>query len=256
MIAQIWSIASFTVMEAMRNRLPRLVIVILLLGLGVSQFLGALAITESAGIQSGFLGAMLRLAAVMVVSLFVITSVVRELNDKVLDLLLSLPIPRAAYFFGKLCGFAIFAILIAVLFSALLLLYASPFQVALWGASLGAELLIITALSLLCLFTFNQVTVALSVVIAFYSLSRSIGAIQLMAHGPLVNPNSLTQQLASGIIDAIAYLLPDLYRFTSSEWLIYSTGDMADLAPLMLQTVAYLILLSGAALFDLYRKNL
>ena len=40
---------------------------------------------------------MLRVAAVITLALFVVTSIVRELNDKVVELVLSNAVPRAAY---------------------------------------------------------------------------------------------------------------------------------------------------------------
>ena len=68
--------------------------------LALAEFVGALAITESVAFKSGLLGALLRLAAVFLLSLFVITSMVRELNDKQLELVLALPIARVSYFLG------------------------------------------------------------------------------------------------------------------------------------------------------------
>ncbi len=253
---QVRAIAGLTLLEALRGRLLWLVLLILLAGFGLAGLLGSLAITDTRGTQAGILGALLRLAAVLVTSLFVITSVVREQTDKVLELYLSLPLPRAAYYLGKLAGFAVCAAVASVLFGALLLLYAPPLQVLMWTVSLLAELLIVVAASLLALFTFSQVTVALSVVLAFYFLARGIGAIQLMSQGPLVDPGALFSRVIEGLVDGIAFLLPDLYRFTPSEWLVYGSGSLGDLLPVLAQTAVYLTLLAGAALFDLYRKNL
>lgn len=253
---QVRAIAGLTLLEALRGRLLWLVILILLAGFGLAGLLGSLAITETRQTQAGILGVVLRLAAVLVTSLFVITSVVREQTDKVLELYLSLPLPRAAYYLGKLSGFAVCAAVAAGLFGALLLLYAPPLQVLLWTVSLLAELLIVVAASLLALFTFSQVTVALSVVLAFYLLARGIGAIQLMSQGPLVDPGALSSRVIEGLVDGIAFLLPDLYRFTPSEWLVYASGSVDDLAAVLAQTAVYVTLLAGAALFDLYRKNL
>ena len=111
-------------------------------------------------------------------------------------------------------------------------------------------------MSLLCLFTFNQITLALSAVMAFYLLSRSMEAMQLMARNPIVSSDSWSQRLIEQFIDAVAFLLPSLARFTSSEWLVYHTGGWQDVIPIAGQSLIYLILLAGAALFDLYRKNL
>jgi len=71
-----------------------------------------------------------------------------------------------------------------------------------------------------------------------------------------VRSDSWSQSLITHFIDGVAFLLPDLARFTSSEWLVYQTGGWQDVAPIAAQTLIYLALLAGAALFDLYRKNL
>ena len=249
-------IAFYTFLEAMRNRLVWLVVGFVVIGFGLSQFVAEIAIAESAAFQSSFLAAMLRFFAVFTLALFVITSMVRELDDKGLELVLSLPIPRYHYFLGKLLGFSVLAIMTAVVCGLVLLVHVPPDQVALWVFSLSCELLIVTALSLLCLFTLNQVTLALSAVMAFYLLARSIEAMQLMAQNPIIASDSLSQRIIEGFVDGVAFLLPDLARFTSTEWLVYHTGGWQDVAPIAGQSLVYLLLLAGAALFDLYRKNL
>jgi ABC-type transport system involved in multi-copper enzyme maturation permease subunit len=254
-LPQARALAALTVLEAVRGRLPWLVGAILLGAFGLAELVGALSITESARAQSAALGAVLRLAAVLVTALFVVSSVVREIDDKFVEVYLSLPMRRAVYYLGKLAGFALCALAGAVLFGLLVSLYAPAGQAALWALSLFAELLLVAAASLLCLFTFSQVTIALAVVLAFYLLGRSIGAMQLMTQGPLVDPNALTSRLVEWLVDAIAFLVPDLYRFTPTEWLVYGTGDLQALTPILLQTAAYSVLLAGAGLFDLYRKS-
>ena len=249
------AIAIFTFLEALRNRLLWLVLVFVLIAVGLVEFLGAVAITETRQIQSGFMGALLRAGSVFILSLFVITSVVREFNDKGVELVLSLPIPRSSYLLGKLVGFSALAALVALSCGLSLLVYAPPLQVLIWTLSLCMELLIVTSLSLLCLFTFSQVTVALSAVMAFYLLSRSITAIQLMGHFPIVSMDSLAQTITVWLLDALAFVLPELDSFTLSAWLIYHTASWPALAPIFNQTVIYVSLLCAAAMFDLYRKN-
>ncbi len=250
------TIGVFTVLEALRNRLLWLVIIVIIAAFALSEFAGELAITESNEVQSSLLAATLRLFSVFVVSLFVITSMVREFNDKGFELVLSLPIARATYYFGKLIGFSVLAAVIAVLISLVLLLHAPVAQVVLWGASLTCELWIITALSLLCMFTFNQITPAFSAVMAFYILSRSVSAIQLIGQSPLLESGTLSQNVINKIVDGIAFILPSLDQFTLTGWLIYHTGQWNVLGPIFAQTVIYVGLLVSAGLFDLYRKNL
>lgn len=251
----ILTIAAFTVLEAVRSRLLWLIIAVLFAAFGLTEFIGSVAITEGPEIKSGLLGAFLRLFAVFVISLFVTTSMNRELNDKGLELILSLPIPRAAYYFGKLLGFSMVAWVAAVLIGGWLFLYVPASQLVFWTASLTCELLIVTSLSLLCLLSFQQVTLALSAVAGFYLLSRTIGSIQLIGQSPLIG-TAFPQRVINTAVDAIAFLLPELHRFTPSRWLIYHTAGWPDLVPILGQTVVYLTLLIGAGLFDFYRKNL
>lgn len=255
MLAQLSTIARFTLIEALRNRLMWLLAIILLAGLGLSGFLQQLAITESRQIQTALLAAFLRLSAVFLVATFVITSMVREFNDKGPELVLALPLPRAGYALGKLFGFALLALLVALAFGALSLCF-SPWQASLiWTISLICELWIIAAFSLLCAFSFHQIMSALAAVLAFYALTRSISALQLIATGPLSQLQP-SQQLIQTLLEALAHVLPNLDQFTRTEWLVYHNASLASLSPLLQQTCIYLVLLMSAAVFDLYRKNI
>src|SRR5256885_10752379 len=121
------SLARATLLEAVRNRLLWLGVVVVVIAFGLAQFLNQVAITESREIQTALLAAALRVAAVFMVAVFVITSMVRESSDKVTELLLSLPVRRSAYFFGKFSGYAVVAAILALL-SALPLVPFANFQ--------------------------------------------------------------------------------------------------------------------------------
>lgn len=255
MTLHIIPIAYYTLLEALRNRMLWLVLSIVLAALGLGLLLGEIAITENAQIQSALIGALLRFLAVFTLATFIITSMVRELNDKVSELILSLPIPRTSYFFGKFLGFTLCALALTIIFASILLVYAPLGQVTIWGASLLFELWIIAAFSLLCVFTFSQVVPALSAILAFYLLARTITALQLIAHGPLTPDDTWSQHGINFIIGTIAALLPRLDIFTQTEWLAYHTGSWDSLMPVAIQSLVYVTLLSAAALFDLHRKN-
>lgn len=256
MFSKIGVIAAYTALEARRNRLFWVVFIVIIASIGLAEFISQVAITESQQIQSAVLGSVLRMTAVLFISLFVISSMVREFSDKGFELVLSLALPRSGYYFGKLIGFSVVASLVALLFSLPLVLYVPVDQVFAWGLSLSFELFIVTAFSLLCLFTFNHVAIAFISVIAFYLLSRSIETIQLIGHGPLTETYTLSQKAINFFVDTVAYVLPDLNRFAQTEWLVYHTANMSDLLLGLGQSAIYLFVLTGFALFDLYRKNL
>lgn len=245
----------YTFREAVRNRLFRLTLAGMVCLLGVTEFIGDLAVTERAAMQAALTGAGIRLFAVCTVCLFVITSTVREFNDKGFELILSLPVPRASYFFGKCAGFMALALVIGAAGAALLLLYSTPGAVLLWYVTLALELLLLVVLSLLCLFTFGNVTVSFVLVLAFYLLARSMETIRLVSTSPILETHAPAQEFMNWLVSAVAYLVPELHRFARSEWLVYG-ADWAALPGILVQGVVYTTLLAAAALFDLYRKEL
>ena len=254
MLRHILPIARYTLLEAVRNRLLWLALILVAAGLAFTQFLQQIAITESNQIQAALLAAFLRIGAVFMLAGFVVTSMVREFNDKVMELILSRPLRRSSYFFGKLAGYAAVALALAVIASLPLALFAPPARVALWGLSLACELLLVTAFALFCVFSLTQVMSALAAVASFYLLSRSISALQVMAADPLSDVN-LGQKVVDHVINAIAFLLPGLDRMTQTGWLIYAAPTAAEVMHFLAQTGVYMLLLCGAALFDLQRKN-
>jgi ABC-type transport system involved in multi-copper enzyme maturation permease subunit len=247
------TIARYTLLEALRNRLLWLLLVMAAGAVALSGFLNELALTESRQLQAALLGVVLRLAAVFLIATFVVTSMAREANDKGLELLLALPMPRAVYLFGKLAGFGALALLPALGFGALSLFFAPPAQAGLWAFSLLCECWIVAAFSVLCMLTLSQVLPALAAVLAFYLLARVIAALQLLGHGAASVQSAGQQALNTGI-DGLALLLPHLDQFTRSDWLVYHSGGSADLAAIAAQTAIYVALMSAAALFDLHRK--
>lgn len=222
--------------------------------LGLTEFIGELAITEAAQTQSILMGSGLRIFAVSAIGLFVITSMVREFDDKGFEILMSLPMSRYSYYLGKFMGFSMLALVIAIAAGVLLSLYSQFSFVFLWLLSLICELLIVISLSLLCMFTFSNITVAFMAVISFYFISRSMHTIQLISNSPILEADSFSQEFINYFIDAIAFVLPELNIFTQSSWLAYGV-NIGDIVPVLVQTIIYLLVLISAGLFDLYRKN-
>lgn len=248
-------IAAFTALEAIRSRFLVVLGAVFLALLLLTELAGASAVTESGQIRSALLAALLRVAAVFLVALFVVSSVAREQADKGSDAVLSLAIPRHTYYFGKLFGYLAVALCIAALAGALIALHAPLASAAMWGVSLFAELAIVVAASLLCMMTLSQVPAAIAAVAGLYLLARVMGAVQLIAHGPLRDPSAVSSSFMAHAVDALAFMLPDLYRFTDTQWLLYGAQSVSVLAPLLLQSLIYVVLLGSAGLFDLYRRN-
>ena len=253
---RIVTIARFTLLEAMRTRLPLIFVIVLGLILGTAYFLQQLAITESSRLQIAFSAAATRFAAVFLLILHILTSMVREFNDKGLELTLSFDLPRSHYILGRLFGFALIALLVALIASLPQLLLA-PLNAALqWGLSLALELAIMTALSLFCIVTFTQLIPAAGFVFGFYLLARALTAIRLMSDTPLFGGDTLSHQVISLLVDTLALVLPALDRYAQSAWLIDGAASWLTLGANAVQAALYIVLLGAAAMFDFYRRNL
>ncbi len=250
------TIAKYSIWEAIRDKFLIFIFIGVVALFCASLFIGELAITEGIQMQSAMLASSLRLFSVFTMGLFVITSMVREFNDKGFELVLSHPVPRSSYYFGKFAGFSVVAFLIAAMSVLCLCVFVPMEFVLMWSFSLFCELLIIISLSLLALFSFNSITISFSVVMAFYILSRSIEAIQLISDSPILPLGSMSHKFMNGLLDMIAYIIPDLNKFTQTDWLVYVSDFNADIFLVVGQTLIYIVLLSSVALFDLYRKEL
>ncbi|HET8608666.1 MAG TPA: ABC transporter permease [Burkholderiales bacterium] len=251
---RIITIARYTLLEARRTRLPWLALAILIVVCAASLFIKAIAITETLRLQIAFIAAVLRVAMAFVAGLYVIATTVRELNDKGMELALSLDLPRATWMLGKLAGFSLVAAGLAWA-AAIPLLVLAPWPQALaWGVSLMLELWIVIALALFCITTFNQLMPAASFVLAFYLLARSITAIRLIAASPLSDVGGgIGHHIMNGAVKAVAFILPAFDRYTQTAWLV--NGTHPALTGIVIQSAIYIALLVAATLFDFYRKN-
>lgn len=247
-------LARLCLVEARRGGLPWLALASLLAAVSLAGFLSEVAITESRSLQLSVLAAVLRAAAVFLVAAQVAASTLRELNDKGMELMLSLPLGRSSHYLGRLAGFCASAVALAALFSAALLPWAAPGAVALWGASLACEAALVAAAALFFAMTLAQLVPAIAATVGLYLLARSIAAIQAIAAGPLA-ADSLVTRIAGLAVDGVALLLPRLDAVTRTEWLLYEPPAAGTYALALGGLALYGVLLVAAGLFDFHRRN-
>ena len=249
------TIARITFLEALRSRMTWVAIVAMGVAFGVAQFLSQVAMIELAQIQTAIMAVMLRATGVFLVSAFCITSLAREANDKIVEFFLSQPAARSQYYLGKITGCAAVALALAAGFSVPLAIYSPISQVAIWGASLACELLIVAAISVFCAISLTHVIAAFAATAGFYLLARSISAMQIIAATPISIETSWTDDVFRWIVDAIALMMPNLDRMTLTSWLTDQGPTMGEISQWATQTVVYLLLIGAATMVDLYRKN-
>ncbi|HEX6156675.1 MAG TPA: ABC transporter permease, partial [Burkholderiales bacterium] len=133
------TLARSVLLEARRGGMPWLAAASVALGLGAAAFLSQVALTDAAALQLAVLAALLRACAVFLIAAQVSAATLREIQDKGLELMLSLPLSRTTHYLGRLAGFAACGVALAAVFAAALLPWASPLAALLWGVSLALE---------------------------------------------------------------------------------------------------------------------
>jgi len=248
-------LARSVLLEARRGGLPWLLVASVVLAVSLAAFVSQVALTESLALQAAVVAALLRACAVFIVAAQITSSTLRELQDKGLELMLSLPLSRTTQYLGRLAGFIACGALIALVFALPLLLWAAPAVVALWGASLACETALVAAAALFFAMTLGQFVPAIASTAGLYLLARSIGAIQAIAGGPLAEP-SLASRAAQHAVDAVALLLPPLENLTRTAWLLYEAPGAGAYALAIGGALLYTVVLAAAGLFDFHRRNL
>lgn len=256
MLQQVVVIARFTLLEARRTRLLWTALGILIASLVLAECAANLAITDSQSYRLALYAAATRLLLVACTALFVATSVVRELADRVIDLTLSRPLSRATWLIGRVAGYGAMVGLLALAAALPLTVTSTPLAALAWGLSLAAELMLVAVASLSCAVALTQVTASVLAVAAFYLLGRSINAIVLMSQGPSVLPGAWSSLFIEHAVAGLAMVLPALNEYTRSAWLNDAAAGLAALPALALQTVIYSVLLAAVGLFDFARREL
>jgi hypothetical protein len=256
MTTRLLAITRFSMLEALRTRLPLLTVITVLALLGASFFIREIAIAESTRFQTAFYAATVRYAAVFVIALYVIASISREFQDKGLELVLALDVARGEYIIGKLLAFLAIACVLSIAAGIPLFALTSPDAAAQWILSLAIELAVIAAMSVFCVITFNQVMPAASVVLAFYLLARAITAIRLISANPVVGGDALSHRFTTSLIEGIALVIPGMELWTRTAWLVDHPAAWSALAGIVAHGALFVVVLASAAVFDFYRRNL
>jgi ABC-type transport system involved in multi-copper enzyme maturation permease subunit len=193
---------------------------------------------------------------VFLATLYAISTVTREFQDKGIDMALALDLPRSHYILGKLLGLTAIVSALGIASAAPLMAFAGFEPAVQWSIALACELAIVVAWSFFCAIAFNTLMPAASCVLAFYLLARALTAVRLIAVNPVAGAEALSHQLFSGTVEALALMIPALDQWTRTSWLVDEAANWTTIASLAGQSVIFMIVVAAAAMFDMHRKNL
>lgn len=240
--------------EWWRTRGLALLALTVLLVFGLASFLAGLAVTEVTAQQIVFHAGLVRPLLLLLFALVIVVSVVRELDERVLDTLLARPLARRTWYLSKLATQWLLALPIACAAALPLTPVAPAGALAAWALSLACELAVIAAFALAAAVSLGRVASAMAAVGGFYVLARSSAAFVLLSTGPTVDlANPVNRVVAYGA-RGVALLLPDLARYTQTAWLV--DGADVQLGYVLAQSLLYGVLLTLLGLIDFERRAL
>ena len=148
MQTSVFTIARYSLLEAIRGKIIWIISTLLILSVLLSLFISQTALTETQESQVALMAGFLRLSSMLVMIFFVVSSVARDFQDKSIELIFAVSIPRYQVFLGKFFGFSLLAFLVSILYTGVLFFYADASAVLIWSLSLWCELSLVALLSL------------------------------------------------------------------------------------------------------------
>jgi ABC-type transport system involved in multi-copper enzyme maturation permease subunit len=250
------SLFQLTLRELARTRWPLILVLMVVISTAASGFAGALALEDGETTRRVVYAALIRIGVVGAYTLLAIANLVRDADDRLLELLLSRPVTRTHFVFSRYAGYVAGALLTGVI-AALPLLGDAPAQgLAIWTLSLIFELILMTAAAFAFALGLGQETTAFAATCGFYLLSRSVSSLVLLADSPLLATGSAWLGGVGALTHAFGLLLPDLSRACDSHWLIDTLPEPHRFAEILAGDAIYAMVLLLVGLRDFRRRPL
>jgi hypothetical protein len=192
-----------------------------------------------------------RLAIVLILGQAIIANTVRDLNERIIDNFLALPLTRMQYALGKWLGWSAVA-LVSALLAALPLLgfLETPGRLA-WTLSFAAETVVVASLALLLALALGRIVTAIFAYCCLYLFAR-VGFLLVLLGTNMGAAKGSLDRFDARYVELAAYLLPRMDRFADTAWL---AGSPIRFGPDILQALIYIALLGAVASIELRRKQ-
>lgn len=247
----------YVLLTALRDWLFAGLSVMLLAAIGISSFLGSTSLVEQGEASVVYISGAARVIVHIGLIVFVCFHIRRAFDHKEIELILSRPISRGAFVFAYWLGFAAVAsLLIAPLALAIHALYAvNTGGLLLWTGSVTLEAFLVVAFALFAALILRSAVSSVLLCFAFYFLSRLMGFFLYLLDAPYVQAYYKLGAVTEKILWLVSLILPRLDLYGQGEWLVYGQAGYAAAAIFLAQTLIYVPLLLGMAVFDFNRKQ-
>lgn len=249
------AIVKLVLLTALRDRLFASLAILIVADILVSLFLGDAALIEKGEAGRVFAAGSCRALVVLGVSIFAAFQIRRMFESREIEAILSRSISRFQFVVALGSSFAaVNLVLVVPLGLVFFALYGVSGASCLWLVSLWLEATVVLSFVIFAAITFESATTTILATAAFYVCARLMGfflGIKDANSGGGWSPNTFINPL----LDALALVIPRIDLWTQSDWLVYGFDAPGLIAAALAQGIVFIVLVLGAAMIDLSRKQ-
>lgn len=247
----------YMLITAIRDRLFLALPVMMALAASLVIFISSSALIEQREMAASFFGAGSRILIIFGLVIFICFHIRQAMDSGEIALILSRPISRGAFVLVYGASMVIMGIMCVAFGTILLWICARPplDGLLIWGVSMALETSLMILTTLFFGLILNSAVAAALASLGFYFLARMSGLLGILA-GHASTGGMLEQVLGQGF-NLISFIVPRLDLFSRSEWLVYGWNvQEPGIFWSLLQSLAFMPLILGAAAIDFSRKRL
>jgi ABC-type transport system involved in multi-copper enzyme maturation permease subunit len=245
-------LARLTLLEARRTAVGKAALAAIVIAMSLALFVDRVVLTDQERASVVTYAVIVRLAMVLILGQAIIANTVRDLNERIIDNFLALPVTRMQYALGKWLGWALVAAVCALSAGVPLLGFSSTPGRLPWTLSFAAEAVVVASLALVLALALGRVITAVFAFCCLYLFARVSSMLVLLSINMGANQGSLLDRFDARYVEYAGSLLPRMDRFADTAWL---SGGPIRFGPDLLQAGIYIVLLGAVAHIELRRKQ-
>jgi len=247
----------YVLTAAIRDKLFLSIIILMAVGVSLSIFMGASAVTETDQFALVFTASGLRFASVFGIIIFVAFFIRRSFENRDVDYLLTRPVSRLSYILSHAIAFAMIALFFTVLLGICLFVMKAQStpdsDYLLWLFSLFAELVVMANVAFFFAMVLSSPVTSVLISAAFYILARLMG--QILGIIDTYNYGGAFMPLEK-IMLVISAFVPRLDLMGQTNWLLYGAGENdISFGFIAMQMLVFSAMILSGAMLDLKRKQ-
>lgn len=220
-------LVGYVLTAALRDKLLLTLMLMIVLGAGLSVFLGSSGMTEQESFSIVFGAGGLRFLSVVGLVIFVCFYMRRSFEMREVEFLLARPISRMKFLLSHTLSFVLLAVIVSAVVTLVVGFLGKPntHGLLVWGASIAVENTIMIVTGLFFSIVLSSAAGSALAALGFYVLARLIGTLIGIAAVPVEKPVFL---VLNKIMDLISIIVPRLDMMGQTSWLVYGVEGSAS----------------------------